>query len=422
VTLGVIELNDQSLLIQAEDETRYSEPGYARLTDNGIVTGEDARDHAWLDPLHIHNQYWCHLNQTPLAHNHKFARHHGDIAFAQLRKLWTEAGSPDELVLLAPGNFTRAELSLLLGLVDALPSKALAVIDSALAACLDIDRNTIFVDLHLHETVVVVCGPDGKKVRILDEEIFPGIGMGQIHNSVARHISDTLIESYRFDPLHASRTEQSIYNQIPHWLTRLGWEQDVSITLESEKGELPCILKRDAIKLIIQERLTSLYPFMDEWPECNIVLAHNSGVLTGLVDEFSAARVARHTAGTRRVLERRSEILGSIDDLYRVRELSSQAEIRKPEMPNGDDSLATHLLCGDVAMPVDKPVSISLSDDGPTLANVLDPSSALTIVRRSQHLETLHCATDVNVPRNCLPGNLIEVAGHKLRLIRVSGG
>jgi hypothetical protein len=420
VTLGVIEFNDQSLLIQAEDETRYSEPGFARLTDHGIISGEEAREQAWRDPLHMYNQYWCHLNQTPLAHQHRFARHHGDIAFAQLKTLWDQAGSPEELILLPPGSFTRAQLSLLLGLVEALPAKTCAVVDSALAACLDVDKNTIFIDLHQHESVVVVCGPGEGLIRILDEEVFPGVGMSQIYNSVARHISDALIENYRFDPLHSSETEQAIYDQIPHWLTRLGWEQDISITLDSDKGELPCILNRDAIKLLIQERLTSLYPFMREWPGCDIVVAHNSGVLATLVDEFSEARVARHTAGVRRVLERKSEILEQIEDVYRVRELA-RTDAEKPADGKNGTPLATHLLCGGVALPLSKPLSIRLAEDGPSLANEVDPDAALTVVRRSHQLETLHSTADTKVPRTCLPGESIQIGGHELRLIRVSG-
>ena len=388
MTLGVIEFNDQSLLIQSEDETRYSEPGFARLTDQGIQTGEEARANAWLEPLNVHNQHWCHLNQTPLAQAHKFARHHGDIAFAQLRNLWNQAGSPDELILLAPGSFTNAQLSLLLGLVGALPSQTRAVLDSALAACLDVERDTIFVDIHLHESVVVVCGPRDGSVTIVDEEVFPGVGMSQIYNSVARHISNSLIESYRFDPLHSSVTEQEIFDQVPHWLTRLGWEQDVSITLESEKGELPCILNRDKVKLLIQERLTTIFPFMDEWPDCDIVLSHNSGVLAGLIDEFSAARVARHTAGTRRVLERKSQIFSEVNELYRTRSLKRTEAEALAKVVNGTPQ-ATHLLNGEIALPLDKPVSIRLHNDELIISSNVDPEAELTIVSRNNGLETI---------------------------------
>ena len=156
----------------------------------------------------MYNQYWCHLNQSPLANQHRFARHNADMAFAQLRTLWQQVGSPSELALLVPGSFSRAQLSLLLGLAGALPAQVSMVMDSALAACLDIDGEVVFVDVHQHEAVLTVCGAGNGAVRILDQEIFPGSGMAQIHNSIARHISDVLIESYRFDPLHSSHTEQ----------------------------------------------------------------------------------------------------------------------------------------------------------------------------------------------------------------------
>ena len=65
--VAALELNDQSLLIQADDGTLHAEPGFARVTTAGIVTGEDARAAAWHEPQNVYNQYWCLLNQTPLA-------------------------------------------------------------------------------------------------------------------------------------------------------------------------------------------------------------------------------------------------------------------------------------------------------------------------------------------------------------------
>ena len=104
MTIAALELNDQSLLIQAEDGALHAEPGFARLTEEGVVTGEEARAVAWREPQYLYNQYWSQLNQAPLPVRHRFARHHADIAFAQLRKLWKEAGSPPSLLLLVPGR------------------------------------------------------------------------------------------------------------------------------------------------------------------------------------------------------------------------------------------------------------------------------------------------------------------------------
>lgn len=419
MTLAAIEFNDQSLLIQAQDETRYFEPGFARLTDDGIVTGEEARAVAWREPQHMYNQFWCHLNLTPLANRHRHARHHADIGFSQLRKLWQQGGSPDSLALIAPGSFTRAQLSLLLGLVKALPANPGLVVDSALAACLDCEQDTLFVDLHQHESVLTVCRPAGGAVRIVDQEIFPGTGINQIYNSVARHISDFLIDSYRFDPLHSSVTEQAIYDLLPQWLTRLRWEPDVSFKLESDKGELPFSLRQDAVRRIVNERLSSIRPFLEEWRSCAIVLAHHSGVLAGLMEGFDDARVARRSAATGRVLARHEEIRAQAEDLVLVRELQVEDVPAEAAAMNGQP-LATHLLYGELAMPLSKPLSIRLTDTGPQMRGELDQDAALTVVLRNRALETLHGAAEDALPRQPIAGQIIRVGGYELKLIRVA--
>jgi hypothetical protein len=389
MTIAALELNDQMLLIEAEDGSLHAEPGFARLTKDGIVTGETARAVAWREPQHVYHQYWCNLNQTSLPIRHRHARHHADIAFAQLRALWQGAGSPTSLIVLVPGSFARDQLSLLLGMVEALPSVASAVIDSALAACADAQQNTLFVDLQMHESVLTVCQPRGDAISIVDQEVLPGLGMGQLQNALARHISDLMIGSYRFDPLHSSETEQAIFDQIPHWLTRLGWESDVSIKLSTEHGEHPCILNRDVIKSLIGERLASVRSFLEKWQGCVVLLSHASGLLTGLVDEFSEARVAGQTAATERCLLRYEEILEQ------------------------------DLLFGNRALPLDQPVSIRLGEDEPHMSSEWDENAALTVVIRDQTLETLQRSADVSLPRSCLPGESIRIGGHELKLIRV---
>ena len=420
MTIAALELNDQSLLIQAEDGALHAEPGFARLTGDGIVTGEEARAVAWREPQHVYDQYWCHLNQAPLPIRHRFARHHADIAFAQLQKLWQNAGPPESLFVLVPGSFAREQLSLLLGMVEALPSRVCAVIDSALAACADAEGDSLYVDLQMHESVLTVCRPRGDSIRIVDQEIFPGLGMSQIQNSVARHISDLLIESYRFDPLHSSEAEQAIFDQIPHWLTRLRWERDVSTRLLSEHGEHPVILNRNAVKALVGERLASVRSFLEKWQDCSLMLSNASGVLTGLADEFAAAEVISQTAGTQRCLTRQTEILDQVDDLYRVRTLRRLASDTPVHGVNGE-RLATHLLHGDLALPLSKPVSIRLEEDGPRLSSEFDEAAALTVVMHNRSLETLHLDAEVELPQTCRPGESIRIEGHELKLIRVRG-
>ncbi len=418
MTIAALELNDQSLLIQAEDGALHAETGFARLTGDGIVTGEEARAVAWREPQHVYDQYWCHLNQTPLPIRHRHARHHADIAFAQLRKLWQNTGSPDSLIILVPGSFTREQLSLLLGMVEALPCSASVVIDSALAACAGAQRDTLYADQQMHELVLTVCRPSGASIGIAEQEVFPGLGMGQIQNALARHISDLLIESYRFDPLHSSAAEQSIFDQMPHWLNRLRFEQDVSIKLVSEQGEHPCILNRAAVKALIGERLASVRSFLERWQSSEKLLSHASGALTGLLDEFSQAAIAGETTGTQQCLTGYEELLEQVEGLFCVRELKRPATDVSPPGVNGE-LLATHLLCGDRALPLGEPVSIRVAENGPWMSSEWNDDAALTVVMRNGRLETLHLAAEVALPQSCQPGESIRIGEHELRLIRV---
>ena len=419
MTIAALELNDQSLLIQAEDGSLHAEPGFARLTADGIVTGEEARAVAWREPQHVYDQYWRQLNQAPLPTRHRHARHHADIAFAQLRKLWQNAGSPASIVLLAPGSFADDPLSLLLGMAAALPAEVSAVIDSALAACADAARDTLYVDLQMHEAVLTVCRPQGDAIVIEDQEIFPGLGMAQIQNALARHISDLVIASYRIDPLHSSNTEQAIFDEIPHWLNRLRWESDVSIKLQSEQGEQACILNREAIRALIGERLASVRAFIERWRDCDRRLSHGSGLLTGLVGEFSGAEVVGQTAGTHYCLSRSEDRLAASDELRRARELR-RPEVGEAPAANGE-RLATHLLCGDLALPLDRPVSIRVADNDVRISSEWDEGAAVTVVIRDRRLEMLQGGGEAALPPTCRPGESIRLGSHEFRLIRVGG-
>ena len=122
-------------------------------------------------------------------------------------------------------------------------------------ASLEARRDTLYVDMQLHETVITRCNVAGATVSVADQEVFPDFGLVQLFNTVARHISNLLIDSARYDPLHSSRSEQQIFDQAHDWLTHLRWEPELSATLETRQGELPFILRNEAIRGLVHERL-----------------------------------------------------------------------------------------------------------------------------------------------------------------------
>ncbi|NND44984.1 MAG: hypothetical protein HKN58_06640 [Xanthomonadales bacterium] len=421
MSLAVLELNDQALLIQAEEGECHAEPGFASLSLDGIETGDGARASAWRQPQHSYNQYWAHLNQSPLAAAEKHARHHADIAFAQLRHLWQQAGRPESLVLLAPGSFSDAQLSQVLGLVGALPCAPAAVIDSGLAGCLGEDGDALYVDVQLHQTVVTICRRDGAGLRVEAQETFPQFGALQVHNTVARHISNLLIDSARYDPLHASDSEQEIFDRLPGWLARLRNETELASKLMTPKGELPFILRRNPVRRLLNERLKSIRAFVSRHSDVDVLLSHPSLVLLAVAEEFEDARVAGHAEAVQRVLSDHASLLTGIDGLYRVQALDvAGGESRK--RING--RIATHLLLGDRAVSLAHPVNLRVGPDGPELLAERLDAHGLTLVRREHVLELLHNETGLvaRLPSQCVPGESVRLGEHELRLIEVHGG
>ena len=78
----------------------------------------------------------------------------------------------------------------------------------------------------------------------------------------------------------------------------------------------------------------------------------------------------------------------------------------------------------DRALPLNKPVSIRISDQGLELSNNLDDEAELIVVLRNRSLEAVQSVPDIDtsLPPSCLPGELIIVAGHQLKLIEVRDG
>jgi hypothetical protein len=419
MSLGVLELNDQALLMQSAGGSLYAEPGFARLNADGIETGEAARASAWREPQHSYNQFWSQLNQAAMATKQAWARHHADIAFAQLKSVWDKSGAPESLLILVPGSFNNTQLSLLLGMAGALPAIVEGVIDSALPPCYDTYEQTIYVDLALHQTVLTVCESQGRELSILDQEVFPDMGLMQIHNSVARHVSNLLIDSNRYDPLHTSESEQIIFDQIPDWLSRLRWEKEISAVLHSEQGELPFILRNESVRGLLAERLTNIHSFVARHHGSRLVLSHSSALMAGLTDEFADAEVASQDAGIAPVLSMPSRFFDPDDELYRVR--SIRRDEAAEQTPSETNRIATHLLYRDQAMSLKQPVSIRLNGSGLQLATSVDRNAALTVVLRNEKLETIQSDPELitQLPGDCCPGETIMVGDHELMLIEV---
>lgn len=420
MTIAILELNDQALLIQTEEGRSHIEPGFARVTASGIESGDIAWAMAWQNPQDSFNQYWRQLNQLPLPRKQSWARHHGDIAYAQIKHMLESVGSPSNIILAVPGCFNEDQLALLVGLAQAIPVQVDAVIDSALVTGLYAQEETLLLDIQLQQSVVSFISEINGHLVVSEQEVIPDLGILYLYNGIARHISDRLIDDYRYDPLHTSEGEQTIYDQLSAWLRQLGWQNELSITLPSPRGDLPMILHRKQVAIIIEQRLASLNGIIEKYPKAQITLAHSASLLQAIMPRFAGASVMSQTSGVDNCLIAHREIIASSETLHKITSLEkaggkSNNLKRKPRC-------ATHLLYQDRAWPLDKPLSISLQDGELILTNSIDKNAALVAVIKDQSLCIIHqsATIDTQLPRNCEPGQRLVIAGHKISFIEVS--
>lgn len=429
MSLAVLELNDQALLIHTEQGQSISEPGFAQLTSKGIETGEVARSIAWRSPQSSFNQYWRQLNQLPLPSNQRWARHNADIAFAQIEQLLNATAAPEKLILSVPGSFSDEQMSLVTGLIDASSSQLYAVIDSALAAGLDCQNQTWIVELQLHQTVVSLIQPQDKgtqgSIEVVQQELIPDLGIMTIYNSVARHISNSLVTEYRYDPLHNSEGEQTIYDQIPTWLSTLTVKPEVTISISSPKGELPLVLRKHKIEELIEGRLAKLTEILESTEKNDVVFTHSGAIIGRLVSRFATARLLSADQGCRNCFSVQQEIALESEQLHRIRSLKTGLLSDKITINQTHQSgYATHLLYNNQAWPLATAISIYLKNDQLSFKSGADKDATLALMITDSELGVLYQqpGNEVLLPRSSQPGGSIVIAGHKVKLIEVNNG
>ena len=429
MSLAVLELNDQALLIHTEQGQSISEPGFAQLTSKGIETGEVARSIAWRSPQSSFNQYWRQLNQLPLPSNQRWARHNADIAFAQIEQLLNATAAPEKLILSVPGSFSDEQMSLVTGLIDASSSQLYAVIDSALAAGLDCQNQTWIVELQLHQTVVSLIQPQDKgtqgSIEVVQQELIPDLGIMTIYNSVARHISNSLVTEYRYDPLHNSEGEQTIYDQIPTWLSTLTVKPEVTISISSPKGELPLVLRKHKIEELIESRLAKLTEILESTEKHDVVFTHSGAIIGRLVSRFATARLLSADQGCRNCFSVQQEIALESEQLHRIRSLKTGLLSDKITINQTHQSgYATHLLYNNQAWPLATAISIYLKNDQLSFKSGADKDATLALMITDSELGVLYQqpGNEVLLPRSSQPGGSIVIAGHKVKLIEVTNG
>ncbi len=284
---AIIDLNDSAIQCRHGDVAIIA-PGYALMTRQGVITGEEALRKAWLLPQQCHNQYWHQLNLSPLNTVSSYARHHADLAYAQLQALYGAANKPAQIIFAMPGNTTTDQLSILLGLVKASPFNAVGLIDAAVAATsqANVSGHILHLDIQLHTSVItrLECGDQTTRHHASQ---YPDIALKGFYDTWAHFIADRFIREYRFDPLHTAAGEQQLRDLLPGWLNQLKSAAEIEIELTAKQGNFRLNILRSELIAANHQRWQRLADAASRDQGIDLVLlSHRIGNLPGAEQYF----------------------------------------------------------------------------------------------------------------------------------------
>ena len=446
MSLAVLELNDQALLIKNQDGEVFSEPGFALQTGDGIITGIEARKQAWLQPQNVYRQYWRNLNQTELPGDLPYARHHADIAFAQLKILLNSAGSPEQLVISVAACFDDEQLSLLLGLLSAIPVKVIGVVDSSLADCMymaghvhspkgqeqeqEQEKTTLHIDLHLYQSVVSQITFREDSVQITAQRVLPELGAMDIYSLLAKHIRDKLVKNFRFDPMDAPQGEQAIYDLLPDWAIRFESQSEYGMVIPSPRGDLPVMLYKSEVLELLSSRLNKLTSMLRQFSDNDVSFSKNARMISILTDEFHASRQLKVHQGVDSCFKFADDLLADAlltesDDLHRITSVEQlEDKSAKPQLVLTPPGTATHLLYQGQAWPLQQPLSITIEGDRVQVLERHDTNATAVLIIEGEEVVALHKnpKARVELPHIALCGMELHINAYKFELIEVCNG
>ncbi len=262
MTTGILEFNDLGLRYYNAETLLAESPGYAYIEKNTLLFGDSAKAQAKLHPAKINHQFWQQLSLTPVATPTKTIRHNADLAYQHIRSLLAEHTTDTNTLLAVPGSFSKAQLGLLLGVVQSLEIPIQGIIDNALLACqhLSTSGTYVHIDLQLHQTVIseIIIGDGINRENV---EILGATGLVNFSDAWAQGITDQFIQQTRFNPLHGAESEQQLHNQLFDWLHQgTAKNSDGSLRIQLGNREItllttPVLDKTEALYRRIIERV-----------------------------------------------------------------------------------------------------------------------------------------------------------------------
>lgn len=364
MSLKVIELNDNALRVGDESGILVESPGFALAVDKQLQLGDVAKQQARIHPASSYNKYLHELSLDPISHVIGI-RHFADIAYAHLLHLAAEGGVDADVIFAVPGNFTRQQLAILLGLAKQSPFQAIGMVDSALAAAHAATHagSVIYAEMQLHQVVLTKIVAMGNSLQRESVIQVPGVGSQNFMDLMMQLTTGLFIEQCRFNPQHDAESEQQLYNALPLWLEQDAKDQNsLLLELKANTAVHTAKMPRESLINNLSRHYKSIGQQVAELAvggDSKLLLSPDFADLPGFrsfLGESIELEVLPVDAINRAVIQNRDSIANSNDQIQLTTSLP-RASAKAGSQPDpiaaeSEQKKATHVLIGSTAIPL----------------------------------------------------------------------
>ncbi len=104
-----------------------------------------------------------------------------------------------------------------------------------------------------------------RRVRV---EIAPRVGQKALHGAWAQLVSEAMVRSTRFDPLHQAASEQQLHLRLPGWLESLAAQDAIEVSIDTDERKFTASLRREQFALAAEAYYTQLDRSRPQRPPC----------------------------------------------------------------------------------------------------------------------------------------------------------
>lgn len=292
-------LNDKRIAWYENGEERQVSPGFIYTDKKALRFGEAAEQQSRLHPLNTHHTFWHRLSQDTFARPVVNCRHAADMVFAHLNALFesgqAEANTEQQALLLTPANYNESQLALLSGVARHSQFKPRWMMPIPLAAAAsqnpDAER-CIVVEQYQHGLTLSLIRRQEQILQFDNVQLLPDLGYFSVANKLIQAASDAFVAQTRYNPQQNAAWEQSLYDDLPRWLTLLH-QQETVIPCQLHTGSQEVSASLQALDCL-DELAPSLEKLQQQWQglkkefnDVPVLLAGGSHLIPGLRDVFA---------------------------------------------------------------------------------------------------------------------------------------